>query len=159
MRTMAGRLTCTCLMMLALALASTPPIRLAVLANKTNPVADLTSAQLRNMLLGHQATWPNGRRVVLVLLQRDAQERAALLRWCCRMTSEDYDRHMLHALFAGEVASEPKLVSSDAMIKKFVFNVPGALGTVDAATVDDSVRVLRIDGRLPADPGYPLALP
>jgi phosphate transport system substrate-binding protein len=153
------RLTGACTLVLMLAVhAAGAPMRLAVVANKANPVTDLTSAQLRDLLLGRQATWPNGRRVILVLLQRDAQQRAALLRWCCHMTSEDYDRHMLHALFTGQVSTEPKLVSSDTAIKKFVFNVPGGLGTVDVQAVDNSVRVLRIDGHLPTDPGYPLVL-
>ena len=138
--------------------AAGPIVPLAVVANTANPVGDLTSAQLRDLFLGRQTTWSNGRRVTVVLRQ-DMLERAAIIRLCCNMTPEEYDRHMLRAVFAGELASGPKLVSSDEAVKKFVFNVPGALGAIAATDLDSSVRPVRIDGRLPRDSGYRLVIP
>jgi len=132
--------------------------RLAVVVNATNPIADLTLVQFRDLFLGRQAMWPNGRRVTLVLRQ-DLIEREAVIGLCCHMTSEEYERHMLRAVFMGDVTSGPKLVASDESIKKFVFNVPGAMGAVAASGLDDTVKVVRIDGRLPPDAGYPLTIP
>ena len=43
-------------------------------------------------------------------------------------------------------------------MRKFVFNVPGAIGYLRPGDVDDSVKVLRIDGHLPGDAEYPLKI-
>jgi hypothetical protein len=39
---------------------------------------------------------------------------------------------------------------------RFVFNAPGAIGYVPADETNDTIKVLRIDERLPGDPRYPL---
>jgi hypothetical protein len=44
-------------------------------------------------------------------------------------------------------------------VRKFVFNVPGAIGYVRATDVDSSVKILRVDGRLPEDKEYSLRIP
>lgn len=41
-------------------------------------------------------------------------------------------------------------------MRKFVFNVPGAIGYLRADEVDDLVKVIRPDNWLPGEPGYKL---
>jgi hypothetical protein len=41
---------------------------------------------------------------------------------------------------------------------KFIFNAPGAIGYLRASDVDESVKVLRIDGHLPNDRDYTLLI-
>jgi hypothetical protein len=41
-------------------------------------------------------------------------------------------------------------------MKRFVREVPNAIGFLDVSAVDGSVKVLRINGKLPGEPGYPL---
>jgi hypothetical protein len=43
-------------------------------------------------------------------------------------------------------------------VRKFVFNVPGAIGYVRVTDVDDTVKVIRIDGHLPDDKDYSLRI-
>jgi hypothetical protein len=43
-------------------------------------------------------------------------------------------------------------------VRKFIFNVPGAIGYVRLSDVDPTVKVIRIDGRLPEDKDYELRL-
>ena len=40
---------------------------IAIVVNRSNPVESLTLNQVRELLRGGVSTWPNGRRVVLVL--------------------------------------------------------------------------------------------
>jgi hypothetical protein len=37
-----------------------------------------------------------------------------------------------------------------------VNRIPGGLTFIDAASAGGAVKIIRIDGRLPGDPGYPL---
>ncbi len=54
---------------------------------------------------------------------------------------------------SGETEAPKTLVSNNGVLR-FVYNVPGAIGYVRARDVDASVKTLRIDGRLPGEPGY-----
>ena len=45
---------------------------------------------------------------------------------------------------------------STEMMMEFVVAIPGSISFVGADEVTDAVRVVRVDGKLPADPGYPL---
>jgi len=49
-----------------------------------------------------------------------------------------------------------KIVDSDDDLLRTVDNTPGAVGIVDVYSINSSVKVLRIDGKLPFDVGYAL---
>jgi phosphate transport system substrate-binding protein len=131
---------------------------LAIIVNKSNPVDELSLADLRKIFLAERSRWPNGRKVTVVMREQGRQERAAVLKLIYRMREQDFNRHFLNIRFTGENLEEPKLLASaDGMIK-FVFNVPGAIGYARASEVDSTVKVLRIDGLAPGQPGYKLKL-
>lgn len=49
-----------------------------------------------------------------------------------------------------------KIVESDEDLLRAVEAIPGALGVVDVYSINSSVKVLRVDGKLPFDLGYVL---
>ncbi len=131
---------------------------LAIIVNKSNPVENISLADLRKIFLAERSRWPNGRKVTIVMREQGRAERSAALKLIYRMREQDFNRYFLNIKFTGEALEEPKLLaSSDGMIK-FVFNVPGAIGYARASEVDSSVKVLRIDGLAPGQPGYKLKL-
>ena len=138
--------------------ATGPGAALAVIVNTGNPIDNLTMSDLRDLLLGRQATWSSGKRVTLVQVAGDTPERAAVLKACCRMSAGEYDRAMLQSVFTGQVSSGPKVVSSPLAVIKFVFNVPGSLGIVPAEAVPDTVKAVRVEGRVAVDADYPLKI-
>ena len=140
------------------ALPTSEEVALAIVVNKTNPVENLSSNDLRSLLLGEQRTWAHGRRVTIVMREPGQPERLAVLKAVCRMTDSDYIRYFMQAQFSGDLQSTPKVLATVEGMRKFVFNVPGAVGYVRANEVDASVKVVRIDGRLPGETGYKLRL-
>ena len=74
----------------------------------------------------------------------------------CGISEPEYERHVLLQTFQGNVGRGPRSIQSAAAMLRFVFNAPGAIGYVPADMVDGSTKVLRIDGFLPCDDGYPL---
>jgi ABC-type phosphate transport system substrate-binding protein len=131
---------------------------LAIIVNQSNPVQDLSFAELRRVFLGERSHWPNGRRITLVMMELGQPERKAVLREICRTSEEDFRKNFLQRLFTGEAIVSPKTLASPSGVRKFVFNVPGAIGYVRAGDVDGSVKVIRIDGRLPNDKDYRLQI-
>ncbi len=132
---------------------------LAIIVNVANPVANLSLAELRKVFLGERAHWPNGRRITLVMMEPGKPERTALIRELCQMTEGEFSRHFLHGMFTGEVFVSPKTLASPVGVRKFIFNVPGAIGYVRTTDIDSSVKVLRVDGHLPSDKEYSLRVP
>ena len=51
-----------------------------------------------------------------------------------------------------------KILASPTGVRKFIFNVPGAIGYLRIGDVDATVKILRIDELLPEDKGYKLRL-
>jgi len=131
---------------------------LAIIVNRENSIDNLSMTDLRSMFLGERSHWPNGRRITLVMMEPGQPERETLLRDVCRMSESDLRRRFLQGLLTGEVLVSPKTLSSPAGVRKFVFNVPGAIGYLRPEDVDDSVKVIRIDGHLPGDAEYPLKI-
>lgn len=129
---------------------------LAMIVNRSNPVENLTAAEVRKIFLTERSHWPNGRKITLVMFQQGRDERVAMLRDIYRMGEREFGQHFLRATFKGETSSAPKTIASPSGMRKFVFNVPGAIGYVRASEVDGSVKVVRVDGRLPGEPGYKL---
>ena len=132
---------------------------LAIVVNQSNPVDNLSSTELRAVFLGERSHWPNGRRITLVMMEPGQPEREAVLRDVCRMSESDFRRRFLQGLLTGEVLVSPKTLSTPVGVRKFVFNVPGAIGYLRPTDLDDSVKVIKIDGHLPNDADYLLHIP
>ena len=135
-----------------------PKEGLAIVVNRENAIESLSMAELRTVFLGERSHWPNGRRITLVMMEPGQPERDTMLRDVCRMSESDLRRRYLQGLLTGEVLVSPKTLANPIGVRKFVFNVPGAIGYLRAEDVDDSVKVIRIDGHLPADAEYPLKI-
>jgi ABC-type phosphate transport system substrate-binding protein len=138
--------------------ASAADQNLAIIVNQSNTIDDIPLKELRTVFLGERSHWPNGRRITLVMMDPGEAERKAVLRDICRMNETEFSRHFLQGLFTGEVFVSPKTLSSPTGVRKFVFNVPGAIGYVRAADVDGTVKVIRVNGHAVDDPEYPLRI-
>ena len=131
---------------------------LAIIVNTSNPVDDLSQSELRRIFLGERSHWPNARRITLVMMEPGQPERKALISEVCQMSESDFSRHFLQGVFTGEVFVSPKTLASPVGVRKFVFNVPGAIGYLRASDVDSSVKVVRVAGHLPSDKEYSLRI-
>jgi ABC-type phosphate transport system substrate-binding protein len=131
---------------------------LGIVVNRSNPVENLSFAELRKIFLGEQSHWSNGRRITVVMLEPGKQERQAVLTQIYRMDDKDFNKHFVQGMFTGEIHAAPKTLGTSAEVLKFVLNVPGAIGYVRVTEADESVKVVHIDSRLPGDKDYGIRL-
>jgi ABC-type phosphate transport system substrate-binding protein len=129
---------------------------LAIVVNRSNPLSEISLADLRRIYRGKRSHWSNGRRVTLVMRDPGTPEREAILQTLYGIDEDEYRRGFFQAVFTGEATGAPKILASTNGVLRFVFNVPGAIGYVRASEVDPSVKMLRVDGRLPGEAGYRL---
>jgi phosphate transport system substrate-binding protein len=137
---------------------ATPHDSLAIVVNNENPLSELPIGELRRMILGEVTRWPDGRKVTIAMREPGDPERDTVLRLICRMSEQDFTRYLLQATFRGELQAGPKVLDTPNGVRRFVFNVPGAIGYIRSDEVDQSVKVLRIAGAVPANAAFGLTL-
>lgn len=135
---------------------SAPAEPLVIVVNRLNPVDNLSTADLHAIFLGSRNYWSDGRRITLVMREPGEPERKVILHDVCGMTEDQFKVHFLRGLYTGEILVSPKTLTTPLGVRRFIFNVPGAIGYLRQSDVDATVKIIRIDELLPGDRGYRL---
>jgi len=152
----------TLLRLLACALALALSARaedLAIIVAKNVAVDRVALPELRQLLRAEKSKTPDGLDVTLVTRERGSVERATVLREIYQLPDAGYEKYFMQKVFTGAMAAAPRLLPTANAMRKFVAANPGAIGYIRASDLDDSVKVLAVDGVLPGAAGYPLHLP
>ncbi|MGA7338324.1 MAG: substrate-binding domain-containing protein [Candidatus Sulfotelmatobacter sp.] len=120
---------------------------MAVVVNKDNNVENVTAVHLSRILRSEVKKWPDGKTVVLVLHKDSAGETETIER-LIKVNADE-----LRAMIAAHKDSI-MMADSDEDVLKIVQSTPGAVGLVDVRSVDNTINVVRVDGKLPMESGY-----
>lgn len=119
----------------------------AVVVNKDNSVENVTSTQLAKMIRGEIRKWSDGKNIIVVL-HRDSVGEKEALEHLNKMTASEWDVFLLNH------KESIVFVDTDADVLKEVQSEPGAIGIIEVHSIDNSVNVLHVDGKLPMELGY-----
>jgi ABC-type phosphate transport system substrate-binding protein len=112
-----------------------------VIVNASNPLREISRAQVAAYFLKRRARWPDGNGVDPVDLPPDARARSAFSRDVLRRDPSDVSAFWVQEIFAGR-AEPPEIRNSDAAVVAFISATPGAIGYVSANPNTPTVRVL-----------------
>jgi ABC-type phosphate transport system substrate-binding protein len=140
--------------MLAQEIVRSSPV--AIVVHKDTDVENLSLAELRNIFLANQQFWPNRKRIVLLVRAPKSEERDFVLNTIYEMDEAQFQKYWIAKMFRAEVPRGPKIVFSTDMMLELVIAIPGSISFVSAEEVTEDVRVIRVDGKLPSEAGYPL---
>jgi ABC-type phosphate transport system substrate-binding protein len=127
---------------------------LAVIVNRENTLEEIGAPELRAIFRGETQFWGDGTKIRLVVSPPDRPEGRKFNASVYGMTGDELKKYWIRKVFRGDVGVPPKVLPTDAEIIGCVGSTRSAVGFVDAANVDETVRALRIDGRAPGEPGY-----
>ena len=136
----------------------------AVIVNKSNPVSAFTMADLRKILLGPRPRWTSGYEIFVLMTQPGQPERSGTLKIVCGMSETDFNLHFVHGLRKPDGSTtvdngySPRVFSSGVQLRQSVASGPNAVGFIKASEVDDSVKVVSVDGSSPGQLAYKLKL-
>lgn len=128
----------------------------AIVVNSSAPVQNMSMDQLRRVFQAEQQFWSDGTRITLLVRAPQAYERDVVLNRIYRMDEEQFRQYWVAKMFRAEVPAGPQVVYSAQMARELVAVIPGAITFMPASEVAASTRVLRIEGKLPGEAGYPL---
>jgi ABC-type phosphate transport system substrate-binding protein len=129
---------------------------IAIVVRPDVPVENLTFAELRRLMLGDRQFWTSNLRVTLLVRAPGAREREVVLKTVYQMSEAQFRQYWIAKVFRAEAASGPKIVYSNEMAEELTAAMPGAVAFVEAPQVPKGLKVLKVNGLLPGDKGYPL---
>jgi len=126
---------------------------MAVVVSAGSKMTDVPLADLTKLCKGTQKTWPDGKSFTLVMKDPESPEMHVVAQKLFGATPGE-----AKALIARLNASRltVKIVDNDEDLLRNVGATPGAAGIIDVYAINSSVKVLRVDGKLPFDLGYAL---
>jgi len=137
-------------------LAQKGDVDVAVVVNADTPVNNLSLAEVRKIFLGERQYWTANVPVVLLMRAPVARERDVVLKRIYQMSESRFKQYWIAKIFRAESASAPKVVYSNDMANELVTAIPGAIAFIDSRDLKPGAKVVRVDGLLPGDAGYPL---
>jgi len=114
---------------------------------------DVQLSELMKLCKGVQKTWIEGKSFTLVMTDPASPDLHAAVQKLFNMTPVDL-KTALPKL--NETRTLIQIVDSDNDLLRTVGATPGAVGIVDVYAINSSVKVIRVDGKLPFDVGYAL---
>src|ERR1700680_5104162 len=131
-------------------------VDVALVADPDIPVSNLTLAEVRKVFRGERQYWNANLAVVLLIRAPVARERDVVLKIIYQMSESQFKQYWIAKIFRAEAATAPKVVYSNDMANQLVTAIPGAIAFIDSKDVKPGSKVVRVDGRLPGEAGYPL---
>src|SRR5215475_3712760 len=132
------------------------PTDIAIVVRQDVPIDNITFGDLRKLLLGDRQFWSSSLRVTLLVRAPGAREREVLLKMIYQMTEAQFRQYWIAKVFRAEAAAGPRVVYSNEMAGELTSAIPGAVAFVDANQVPKGLKIVKINGSLPGDKGYPL---
>jgi hypothetical protein len=128
---------------------------MAVVISSEMQLQNLTLYELKSLYLGGRMLGLDGRYLIPLNRGNSSVERLEFDRVVLRMSSEAAARYWIDRRIRGQSGS-PKAIDPSSVMQRVVRKLPGAIGYVLRSEVDSRLHVVRIDGKLPGDEGYPL---
>jgi ABC-type phosphate transport system substrate-binding protein len=129
---------------------------IAVVSNKSNSVNSLAMPELVKICKGQTNRWPDGKPITVITRDPGSPEMKVVLEKLYGMSKEEVAAAIAAANHGRANHPAIMVVSSDEDLVNKVESLPGAVGLVDVYSINGGVDVIKIGGKLPLEPGYPL---
>ncbi len=122
--------------------------QLVIVTDKDSATTNIKASELASIFNAHTRAWPDGKTIQIVMRDPSTEDAQLVLRRVLNMTT-DQARVFIQAHRGVIIVAD-----SDDAILHFVANNRGAIGVVDLYSLTKDVQVVKIDGKLPLEPGY-----
>jgi ABC-type phosphate transport system substrate-binding protein len=127
---------------------------LALVSNKSNGVSVLTVADLVKVCKAQTNRWPDGKPITFVMRAPSTPEMKMVLEKVYGMSETELNSLIVTSNHGRPVHPAILVAASDEELVNKVASTPGAVGVVDVYSINSSVAVVKINGKLPLEPGY-----
>lgn len=129
---------------------------LAVVSNKSNAVGAITLTDLVKVCKAQTSRWPDGKPITFVMRSPSVPEMKVVLEKVYGMSESEVSGLIVTSNHGRPNHPAILVASSDEDLVNKVASLPGAIGVVDVYSINSSVAVVKVAGKLPLEPGYVL---
>jgi len=129
---------------------------LAVVVARGSAVQDLSLSQVKRIFTNEGDTDSSGQRYVPFNHPPHTTDRAAYDQIVLGMSADEVSQFWIERKIRG-LAGPPRSVDSLSLLLRVIARLPGAIGYARPSQLAGDVRAIRVNGKLPNDPAYPLA--
>ncbi len=126
----------------------------AIVVSSNLPVDSMSFGDLRRLYRG-SGLMAGGQQLVPLTYKKDSQERTDFDEIVLGMSADEVGRYWIDRRIRGQ-SGPPKAVDSPNLLLQVVTKFNGAIGFVWSDDVPPGVKILKIDGKRPGEPGYPV---
>jgi hypothetical protein len=127
---------------------------LAVVSNKANALSAISPQDLVKVCKGQTNHWPDGKSVTFIMRAPSTPEMKVVVEKIYEVP-EAQVKEMVATANHGRMGHPAiMIVDSDEELVNKVASIPGAVGVVDVYSINSSVAVVKVGGKLPLEPGY-----
>jgi len=127
---------------------------LALVSNKSNAVAVMSVPDLVKVCKAQNNRWPDGKPITFIMRSPSAPEMKLVLEKVYGMSENEVNGLIVTSNHGRPNHPAILVVTSDEELVNKVASLPGAIGVVDVYSINSSVAVVKIAGKLPLEPGY-----
>jgi hypothetical protein len=127
---------------------------LAVVSNKANALTAMTLPDLVKVCKAQTNRWPDGKPVTLIMRAPASPEMKMVLDKIFELPEAQVKDLIVTANHGRANHPAIVVVDSDEDLVNKVASIPGAVGVVDVYSINSSVSVVKLAGKLPLEPGY-----
>jgi len=132
-------------------LLAAPGEPIAIIVNKDNGTENLQVGKLKRIYNGKFERWEDGQRFVVINRPIQSTIRSSFYKL---IFNSKPSRKFFRP--GSPIPFRPMVIKSGVATRKFVARIPNAIGYIYLREVDEMVKVLKIDGKLPREEGYRL---
>ena len=126
---------------------------MAVVASAGSKLQDVPLAELAKLCKGTQKAWADGKSFTLVMRDPESPDMHVAVQKLFGVTPSEVKSAIAKL---NETRAVVRVVENDEYLLRMVEATPGAVGILDVYAINSTVKVLRVDGKLPFDVGYAL---
>lgn len=128
-----------------ISLPAAPAAGFVIVVNRDNPVVSLSLPELQRMYRKQTRMWPHGEPVVPVDRDATSEIRQEFSEKVLNRTVREMGEFWVQQSITQGLTPPTSLKSSRAILR-FIASVPGAIGYVPAAEMDDTVKRVDVKG-------------
>jgi ABC-type phosphate transport system substrate-binding protein len=122
--------------------------QLVLVTDRASTTTNIKAADFAGIFNARIRTWQDGKTIKVVMRDPGSEDAQLVLRRVLNMTPDE-----ARALIKSH-SDVVFVADSDEAILRIVSSTPGAIGIIDLYSLTKDVNVVKIDGKLPLEPGY-----
>ncbi len=126
-------------------------VALAIIVGRNSKLTNISLSELRQVFQSDKV--PSGERLIALNHPPKTADRVGFDQVVLGMDPEAVGRFWIARKVHGE-AGAPRTVATLGTLRRVVEKLPGAIGYIRPGQLSSQVRAIRVDGKLPEDPGY-----